>query len=117
MMDEIYVLPLKRYSADELMDSASLPRLYEQRATLRRNNYKLLERNYEKSVFYQLDLSHLANDYSNMQLSAPDALEDGADEMQQIHNRMLRSRILASQGNVAQVEVEEERLSELLTAD
>ena len=107
-------LQAKRYSADELMDSASLPRLYEQRATLRRNNYKLLERNYEKSVFYQLDLSHVANDYSNMQLSAPDALEDGADEMQQIHNRMLRSRILASQGNVAQAEVEEERAFELL---
>lgn len=104
----------KRYSANELMDSASLPRLYKQRTDLRRNNYAMLERNYERSVFYQLDLSDLATDYAEMQLPAPKALYAGADEMQQIHNRMLRSRIFASQDDTSQAGVEEEKAFSLL---
>lgn len=46
-----------RFSADVLMDRASLSQLYAQRKELRRRNYGMLERNYEKSVFYQLDLA------------------------------------------------------------
>lgn len=107
-------LNAKRYSADELMDSASLPRLYKQRTDLRSNNYKLLERNYERSVFYQMDLTDVATDYAEMQLPVVDALLDGADKMQQIHNRMLRSRIFALQGDATHAEVEEEKAFALL---
>lgn len=107
-------LAAKRYTADELMDSASLPRLYAQRAHLRRNNYTMLQDNYEKSVFYQLDLAHLATDYAAMKLPAPQALDEKADEMLQIHNHMLRSRIFATEGNMPQAAVEEERAFELL---
>ena len=53
----------KLFSADELMDVANLSRLYSQRHELRRRNYSLLERNYERSVFYQLDLTDVADDY------------------------------------------------------
>ncbi len=88
----------KCFSADELMDVANLSRLYSQRAELRKENYSLLEKNYQKSVFYQLDLTDVADDYVRMGLPAPDALPDDADRMQQIHNRMLRSRILSQPG-------------------
>lgn len=84
-----------RYSADELMDHANLSRLFAQRMKLRRKNYTLLERNFEKSVFYQLDLSEVADDYVRMGLPVPDVLPTDADRMQQIHNRMLRARILS----------------------
>ena len=104
----------KRYSADELMDGASLPRLYKQRLGLRRNNYKLLERNYQRSVFYQMDLTDVATDYAKLQLPAPDVLHNGADELQQIHNRMLRSKIFATEGDVVQSEKEEEKAFALL---
>ena len=77
------------------MDAANLSRLYSQRRELRRMNYSLLERNYERSVFYQLDLTDVADDYVSMGLPAPIALPGDADRMQQIHNRMLRSRILS----------------------
>lgn len=100
-------LQAKRYSADELMDSASLPRLYAQRANYRRQNYTLLEGNYEKSVYYQLDLSDMANDYVRMKLPVPLALCEEADEMQRIHNRMLRSRIATLQGDAVKGQEEE----------
>lgn len=92
-----------RYSADELMDVANLSRLYAQRVELRKKNYTLLERNFEKSVFYQLDLTDVADDYAVMGLPAPDALPAEADRMQQIHNRMLRARIFSLKGNTTDV--------------
>src|SRR5690554_3996283 len=58
----------KCFSADELMDVANLSRLYSQRAELRKENYSLLEKNYQKSVFYQLDLTDVADDYVRMGL-------------------------------------------------
>lgn len=92
-----------RYSADELMDVANLSRLYDQRTELRRKNYALLERNYEKSIFYQLDLVDVAKDYVRMDLPVPDALSADTDRMQQIHNRMFRARVLSLKGNAADI--------------
>ena len=43
-------------------------------------------------------IERMADDYVRMGLPAPDALPDDADRMQQIHNRMLRSRILSQPG-------------------
>lgn len=96
-----------KYSADELMDKASLVRLYEQRSELRRKNWPMLEQNYGKSVFYQLDLTDVAEDYRQMELDAPTALPEEADKMQRIHNRMLRSRIFTLQGKNALATEEE----------
>lgn len=97
----------KRFSADELMDVASLSRLYEQRKRLRRMNYSMLERNFSKSVFYQLDLSDVANDYIDLGLSVPSTLTDDADVMHRIHNRMLRSRLLGLKGDMEKSKSEE----------
>ena len=95
-----------RLSADELMDRASLNRLYAQREVLRKQNYLLLERNHERSVFYQLDLTGVAADYNRLELPLPDALGSEKGVMQQIHNRMLRSRIasLRDEREIADVE-------------
>ena len=97
----------KRFSADELMDVASLSRLYEQRKRLRRMNYSMLERNFNKSVFYQLDLSDVANDYIDLGLPVPSTLTDDADVMHRIHNRMLRSRLLGLKGDMEKSKAEE----------
>ncbi|MBF6597939.1 MAG: bifunctional fucokinase/L-fucose-1-P-guanylyltransferase [Fermentimonas sp.] len=97
----------QRFSADELMDVASLSRLYEQRKGLRRSNYSMLEKNFGKSVFYQLDLSDVANDYIDLGLPVPSTLTDDADVMHRIHNRMLRSRLLGLKGDMVNSKSEE----------
>jgi galactokinase/mevalonate kinase-like predicted kinase len=107
-------LEAERLSADDLMERASTARLYAQREDFRRENYKMLERNYEKSVFYQLDLSDVAQEYYRMGLALPGSLPREADEMQQIHNRMLRSRLLALCGETAKADKEEKEAFSLL---
>ena len=107
-------LRAERFSADELMHRASLSRLYAQRAKFRRMNYLMLEQNYEKSVFYQLNLADVAADYSRLQLPAPATLPVEADRMQHIHNRILRSRIFVLHGETTKAEDEEREAFHLL---
>ena len=97
----------KRFSADELMDKASLKRICEQRESLRKSNYKTLEKNQAVSVFYQLDLTDVAKEYDRFQLSAPEILTKDSDEMRQIHNRMLRSQIHQLSGDLEKAKTEE----------
>jgi galactokinase/mevalonate kinase-like predicted kinase len=107
-------LKARRFSADELMEQASLPRLYAQREMFLRKNYPMMEKNYQKSIFYQLDLSSVAEDYARLQLELPPALSEDADRMQQIHNRMLRSRILGLKGDEDNAREEESEAFHLL---
>lgn len=107
-------LESERLSADELMERASIARLHAQRENFRRKNYKMLEKNYEKSVFYQLDLSDVAEEYHRMELDLPGLLLQEADEMQHIHNRMFRSRVLALRGGIAEADKEEKEAFSLL---
>lgn len=104
----------KRYSAEELMDVASLPLLHEQRVSLRQMNSKTIENNHERSVFYQLDLADLAQDYHDMGLKAPDILPNDTDELRKIHNRMFRSRLFALAEKTEQAKVEEEAAFSML---
>ena len=97
----------RRYSADELMHEVSLQRSYGQREALRKSNYQALEKNHEKSVFYQLDLTDVAQDYHRFNLAAPEILTEENDEMRQIHNRMLRSQIFQLSGNLEKAASEE----------
>lgn len=82
-----------RLSADEISAQADLRLLYAQRDRFRKENWELLARNYEKSVFYQLDLADVANEYHRFGLDKPDILPTDAPLMQRIHNRMLRAQI------------------------
>lgn len=55
--------------------------------------------NYEKSVFYQLDLQDAANEFIRFNLDVPAILKEDSAPMLRIHNRMLRARIMKLQGN------------------
>ena len=107
-------LEAERLSADELMDTACLKTLYKQRNELKRLNCKTIEKNYERSIFYQLDLADLANEYHKMQLPAPDILPDDSEELRKIHNRMFRSRIFSLNGDDEKAEIEEGEAFSLL---
>ena len=61
-------LKAEKVSADEISASANLKRLYEQRNAFRKENWKGLAANYEKSVFYQLDLLDAANEFVRFNL-------------------------------------------------
>lgn len=82
-----------RLSADEISARANLKRLYEQRDIYRKGNWMALERNHERSVFYQLNLANVAEEFHRFRLEAPAILPADAPQMQRIHNRMLRAQI------------------------
>lgn len=92
-------LKAERISADDISARANLKRLYAQRNAFRRNNWKGLAANYEKSVFYQLDLQDAANEFVRSDLDMPAILKEDAAPMVRIHNRMLRARIMKLRGN------------------
>ena len=106
-------LKADKVSADEISARANLKRLYTQRNTYRRDNWKGLSANYEKSVFYQLDLQDASNEFVRFNLDTPDILTEDASPMVRIHNRMLRARIM-KQRNEAGYKEEEHAAFQLL---
>ena len=82
-----------RLSADGISAEANLERLYAQRQEFRRGNWTFLAGNFEKSVFYQLDLADAAENYNALGLPAPAELSADVPAMTRIRNHMLRSRI------------------------
>jgi galactokinase/mevalonate kinase-like predicted kinase len=92
-------LKAEKVSADEISAGANLKRLYAQRSSFRKENWKGLAANYEKSVFYQLDLQNAANEFVRLDLNVPNALKEDAAPMVRIHNRMLRARIMKLRGD------------------
>lgn len=83
----------RKISADEISAMANLERLYAQRREFMRLDWGLLAKNYERSIFYQLDLDNTATSYASFNLPKPDALPQSAPAMTRIRNLMLRSRI------------------------
>lgn len=83
----------RRMSADEISAEADLTALFAQRAAFEKENWSLLARNYERSVYYQLDLADAADRYQTLRLDKPDVLPDEAPLMQRIHNHILRAQI------------------------
>lgn len=94
-------LKAEKVSADEISAGANLKRLYAQRSSFRKENWKGLAANYEKSVFYQLDLQDAAHEFVRLDLNTPDTLKEDAAPMVRIHNRMLRARIMKLRGEDA----------------
>lgn len=84
---------IPKLSADEISATADLVRLYEQRAYFACENWPLLAKNYERSIFYQLDLGDVAEQYHRFRLPKPAIIPSEAPLMQRIHNRMLRAHI------------------------
>lgn len=83
----------RKLSADMIAQQAELSRLYAQREEFRRKNLRQLALNYERSIFYQLDLDDTAECYKKFGLPAPARLSGSVPAMTRIHNLMLRSRI------------------------
>jgi len=97
-------LQVNRLSADEISASANLRRLYKQREAFRKENWQTLADNYEKSIFYQLDLANAAEEFVRLHVDEPAILPHDAMLMSRIHNHMLRSRILKLKGEEAKTE-------------
>lgn len=79
-----------RMSADELSEQANLARLFAQRRRLQARNLSALAANWQKSVFYQVNLRDVAAKYAEHALPLPAPLPDEAPLMTRIHDAMFR---------------------------
>lgn len=91
-------LKARRISADEISAYANLRRLTQQRNAYRAKNWPLLAKNHEKSVFYQLNLQHAAEEFAANKLPMPEPLSDNVPLMTRINDHMFRSQLLQLQG-------------------
>lgn len=83
----------RKVSADEISAYANLSRLVAQREEFRVKNWNLLARNYERSVFYQLNLKDAAEQFAAYGLALPEPLTGDAPLMTQISDSMFRARV------------------------
>ena len=77
-------------SAEQLSTQANLTRLFRQREAFRDQNWPQLARNWEHSVFYQLDLDDAYKQFADRKLTMPEPLPDTAPLMLRIHDAMFR---------------------------
>ena len=91
-------LDAEKISADQIMCRANLRRLCEQRRDFLREDLSMLAANSAQSIFYQLDLDHLASEMHRLGLDAPEPLPDSAPLFHRMRNRMLRSRLDSHKG-------------------
>ena len=90
-LDHLDNLEILEYlSAEEISTQANLRRLFAQRRHFRSQNWPALARNWQHSVFYQLDLDDAAREFQEMQLSMPEPLSETAPLMTRIHDAMFR---------------------------
>ena len=86
----------RRYRIDEPLNSnevaerANLRRLFSQRQTFRKENWRAMAKNWRHSVFYQLDLADAVEAFQKYQIPLPEALPEDAPLMTRIHNAMFR---------------------------
>ena len=78
-------------SAEEISLQANLFRLFRQRADFRCRNWPALARNWEHSVFYQIDLDDAAKEYKKYAIPMPELLSEDAPLMTRIHDAMFRN--------------------------
>lgn len=81
----------KKVAADEISAFADLRRLTAQRDELRRQNWPQLADNWEKSVFYQLNLKDAADEFKRFGIPTPAPLPDTAMRMTKISDAMFRA--------------------------
>ena len=80
----------KLKSAEQISSEANLCLLFAQRAAFRSEIWPALARNWEHSVFYQLDLDDAAREFEKYQIPMPEPLPEGASLMTRIHDAMFR---------------------------
>ena len=84
----------RKVSADELSAYANLRRLFAQRKAYRRENWSLLARNRERSVFYQLDLQEAAKEFIQGGIALPEELPESTPLLKRIGDAMFRAKVL-----------------------
>lgn len=89
----------RKISADEISAGANLCRLVSQRKEFRKKNWIGLAANYERSVFYQLNLKEAACAFATHELPLPDTLGDQAERLTRISDAMFRSQVEKLRGN------------------
>ncbi len=99
----------RKLSADEISAYANLRRLTAQRESFRNENWVELAKNYERSVFYQLNLQEAAEEFSRHQLPLPQPLPDDAQLMTRVSDAMFRARVLDLNGDVETARQKENR--------
>lgn len=87
-----------KMSADEISAKANLRRLNAQREAFRVSNWGVLAKNYDYSVFYQLNLEDAARQYSHYGLSLPKDLPETMPMMTRISDQMFRARVMQLEG-------------------
>ena len=91
-------LRCQKMSADEISAQANLRRLNVQREAFRVSNWGVLAKNYDYSVFYQLNLEDAACQYSHYGLSLPKDLPESVPMMTRISDQMFRARVMQLEG-------------------
>ena len=87
---------VRRYRIDEPLNSnevaerADLRRLFAQRRAFRKENWSALAKNWNHSVFYQLDLADAAAEFEKEGIPLPPPLSEDAPLMTRIHDAMFR---------------------------
>ncbi|MBK7259647.1 MAG: bifunctional fucokinase/L-fucose-1-P-guanylyltransferase [Ignavibacteriae bacterium] len=82
-----------KLSATEIGNAADLLRLQEQRSLYCSITIPLIAQNHEYSIFYQLDLDKLADDYHAFGITLPPDLGSDAPLMKRIHSYMFKARV------------------------
>ena len=77
-------------NSNELAERANLRRLFAQRRAFCHKNWTAMARNWQHSVFYQLDLADAAAHFRDEQIPLPPPLPDTAPLMTRIHDAMFR---------------------------
>ncbi|MEG1579718.1 MAG: bifunctional fucokinase/fucose-1-phosphate guanylyltransferase, partial [Bacteroidaceae bacterium] len=94
----------KRLSADELSDQANLVRLEAQRRSFRKENWPFIAANYEKSVFYQINLKHTAHEFVEMGIPLPAPLPESTPLLTRMRDAMFRSEVNRTLGKPFEAE-------------
>ena len=77
-------------NSNELAERANLQRLFDQRRAFRKQNWSALAKNWNHSVFYQLDLADASAEYQKEKIPLPPPLPEEAPLMTRIHDAMFR---------------------------
>ncbi len=102
---------LRRFSADDISVNANLRRLVAQRTALQKETLPVIARNWQKSVFYQVNLKDMACKFSAQGLELPAELPGDSPLMTRIHDAMFRSETLRSSRPEAAAEAESKAFS------
>src|SRR5574344_790120 len=94
LTNENLYLSCEKLSADDLLEKADIVRLNKQRCEFRNKNLPMLAKNYNKSVFYQCDLSRTAELFYKNKISKPAPLADQSDFITLMRSHMFRSKLL-----------------------